>query len=115
MVDIDNSVFHSVQLTSIIGLLNFVTRPLGGYLGDVLYRRFGVPGKKYLTLACGISQGAMGLALGLYIDSRKRPDLTTVIGVMVILALFNEMGNGANFALVPHCNACLCLSEKAFR
>ncbi len=57
----------------------------------------------------------MGLALGLYIDSRKRPDLTTVIGVMVILALFNEMGNGANFALVPHCNACLCLSEKAFR
>ena len=53
----------------------------------------------------------MGLALGLYIDS-KRPDLATVIGVMVILALFNEMGNGANFALVPHCNACLCLPES---
>ncbi len=82
--------------------------PLGGYLGDVFYRRFGVPGKIYLTLACGIVQSAIFLALGLYIDSGKRSDLATA---MVVLALFNEMGNGANFALIPHYDACLCLSE----
>jgi MFS transporter, NNP family, nitrate/nitrite transporter len=87
-----------------------------------------VPGKKYLTLACGAIQGVLSMALGFYIDSRKKPDrklhfhfidsqrlnfgslcfrqVATVIGVMVVLAIFNEMGNGANFALVPHCNPC---------
>ena len=37
-------------LTAVFGLLNFVTRPFGGYLGDMIYRKYGVPGKKYLTL-----------------------------------------------------------------
>jgi len=92
------------DITSTYGLLNFLTRPFGGYLGDVVYRKYGVPGKKYLTLACGAIQGVLSMALGFYIDSRKKPDLATVIGVMVVLAIFNEMGNGANFALVPHCN-----------
>ena len=114
----------------------------GGYLGDLVYHKYGVstlsylkgqtadislqvPGKKYLTLACGVLQGALCLALGFYIDSKKKPDrkllflilwpfslidrllrqVATVIGVMCVLAIFNEMGNGANFSLVPHCNA----------
>ncbi|KAF8329332.1 nitrate/nitrite porter [Cantharellus anzutake] len=80
--------------TSIVGLMNVWTRPFGGYLGDVVYRRFGVPGKKVLSLA-----------MGFYIDSTKHPDLTTVIAILTILVIPNEMGNGANFSLVPHCNA----------
>lgn len=49
-------------------------RPLaGGYLGDLIYRRYGVTGKKYLTLALGALAGFMSLGLGLYIDRGEKP------------------------------------------
>lgn len=50
---------------SVFGFLNFVTRPLGGFLGDYIYRYYGIKGKKYLTVALGFLQGAMSLAMGL--------------------------------------------------
>ncbi|KAH9931316.1 major facilitator superfamily domain-containing protein [Fomitopsis serialis] len=91
-------------IAAIYGLLNVFSRAFGGYFGDMIYRRYGVPGKKYLTLALGVVQGIMSIALGVYIDSRSDPSLAVVIVIFVILALFNEAGNGANFSLVPHCN-----------
>ncbi|KAH9836835.1 major facilitator superfamily domain-containing protein [Rhodofomes roseus] len=91
-------------IAAIYGLLNIFSRAFGGYFGDMVYRRFGVPGKKYLTLALGVIQGILSIALGVYIDSRSDPSLAAVIVIFVILALFNEAGNGANFSLVPHCN-----------
>ncbi|KDQ57288.1 hypothetical protein JAAARDRAFT_70218 [Jaapia argillacea MUCL 33604] len=91
-------------IASIFGLLNIVTRPLGGYFGDFIYRYRGVPGKKYLTITCGLLQGLMSIGLGLYMDSHPHPDLTVIIVFIVFMAIFNEVGNGANFALVPHCN-----------
>lgn len=30
--------------------------------------------------------------------------VTTVMGVFAVAAIFSEIGNGANFSLVPHCN-----------
>jgi nitrate/nitrite transporter NarK len=95
------------QYAGIYGLLNVVTRPAGGYLADVLYRRFGVPGKKFLMAFCGIAQGLLSIGLGVYIDSMKHPDRTrvlfavappltpvgpvsTVIGIYVVIAVFNE-------------------------
>ncbi|KAJ7215113.1 major facilitator superfamily domain-containing protein [Mycena haematopus] len=71
--------------TSIFGFLNLVTRPFGGYLGDVVYRKYGTKGKKYLTLLCGLVMGVACLA--------------------GVAAIFSEIGNGANFSLVPHCNS----------
>ncbi|PVF95348.1 nitrate transporter [Serendipita vermifera] len=95
-------------LASVFGLLNIFTRPYGGYLGDVIYRRFGTVGKKYLTLACGFLQGAMSLGMGIYIEKKVQsghsPSLAIVMVFIVLIAIFNEMGNGANFSLVPHCN-----------
>ncbi|CUA70757.1 Nitrate transporter [Rhizoctonia solani] len=95
-------------ITAIYGLLNVWTRPLGGLIGDVVYRRWGVPGKKWFMLLCGFLEGAMAIALGLYIEMHhtngSTPQLATIIGVFVIMAIFNEAGCGANFALVPHCN-----------
>ncbi|KAJ7433452.1 nitrate/nitrite porter [Mycena galericulata] len=95
--------------TSIFGFLNFVTRPLGGYLGDVLYRRYGTKGKKFLTLFCGLVMGAGFLAGGLYLQNNHAaphlPGLPTVMGVFAVAAIFSEIGNGANFSLVPHCNS----------
>ncbi|CEQ42497.1 SPOSA6832_04310, partial [Sporobolomyces salmonicolor] len=50
---------------STFGFLNVITRPLGGYVGDKLYPRFGVTGKKYLTITLGFLQGMMAIAYGL--------------------------------------------------
>ncbi|KAJ7659074.1 nitrate/nitrite porter, partial [Mycena polygramma] len=108
--------------TSIFGFLNFVTRPFGGYLGDAVYRKHGTKGKKFLTLFCGFVMGVGFLAGGLYLQSTPRlldckhfpwgftrPDsscaVATVMGVFSLAAIFSEVGNGANFSLVPHCNA----------
>lgn len=93
-------------LASIFGFLNFFTRPLGGYFGDLVYRRWGVPGKKYLMIFLGIAQGLLSLGLGVYIDSHHHPSLTVIIILIIILAMANEAANGVNFSLVPHCNPC---------
>lgn len=50
---------------STFGFLNLFTRPLGGVFGDLIYRRYGVAGKKWLTLSLGFMQGAISLAMGL--------------------------------------------------
>ncbi|KAJ6518254.1 nitrate/nitrite porter [Mycena vitilis] len=92
--------------TSIFGFLNFVTRPFGGYLGDAVYRKYGTKGKKFLTLFCGFIMGVAFLAGGLYLEKMPHlPELATVMGVFSLAAIFSEVGNGANFSLVPHCNA----------
>ncbi|KAJ7909482.1 nitrate/nitrite porter [Mycena leptocephala] len=94
--------------TSIFGFLNLVTRPFGGYLGDVIYRKYGTKGKKFLTLFCGIVMGVGFLAGGVYLQNNHAaphlPELATVMGVFSVAAIFSEIGNGANFSLVPHCN-----------
>ncbi|KAJ7269995.1 putative high affinity nitrate transporter [Mycena haematopus] len=95
--------------TSIFGFLNLVTRPFGGYLGDVVYRKYGTKGKKYLTLLCGLVMGVACLAGGVYLQNNHAaphpPALSTVMGVFAVAAIFSEIGNGANFSLVPHCNS----------
>ncbi|KAI0035447.1 nitrate transporter [Vararia minispora EC-137] len=91
-------------IASIFGLLNVFSRPTGGYLSDVAYRRLGVPGKKWLMLLLGFLQGTFAIGLGLYIEGRAHPSLAVVIVFIIIIAVFNEAANGANFALVPHCN-----------
>lgn len=118
---------------STFGFLNLFTRPLGGYLGDLIYRRYGVKGKKYLTIVFGFLQGAMSLAMGLvrppvvprlpvshctdthpflqwmrqvYLQ-RAVPSLGVQMALVVLMALFCEMANGTNFSLVPHCNSCV--------
>ena len=53
------------------GLLNLVTRPLGGYIGDVAYRHYGTKGKKFWTLLCGLVMGASLLAGGFYLQNRR--------------------------------------------
>lgn len=91
-------------IAGIYGLLNVFTRPLGGYFGDLVYVKFGVPGKKYLTITCGVAQGLLSLGLGLYMNNHSHPSLAVIIVIFVILAIFNEVANGINFSLVPHCN-----------
>jgi len=91
-------------LGSIFGFLNVFARPLGGYLGDLAYRRWGVPGKKYLMISLGITQGLLSLGLGMYIDNHEHPSVATVIGMIVVVATASEAAAGVNFSLVPHCS-----------
>ncbi|KAG6371835.1 nitrate transporter [Boletus reticuloceps] len=93
-------------IASIFGLLNIFARPLGGHFGDLVYRKWGVPGKKYLLIFFGVSQGLLSIGLGMYLDSHHHPSLAVVIVLLVILAIANEAANGVNFSLVPHCNPC---------
>ncbi|CAF1324863.1 unnamed protein product [Didymodactylos carnosus] len=84
---------------SLFGLLNIVTRPMGGYLADVIYKKsnYSLLSKKYWMLTCGVLQGAFFVIIGL--------TPATIVSLLILttfLAIFMEMGNGANFALVPH-------------
>lgn len=85
---------------AIFGFLNFVTRPLGGVVGDLLYNGFGrsLWLKKAWIHACGFLTGALLVVIGL-LDPHHLP---TMIGLVSVMAVFHEAGNGANFALVPH-------------
>ncbi|KAI0175552.1 nitrate transporter [Hypoxylon sp. FL1284] len=85
---------------AMFGFLNVVTRPLGGAAADALYRATGrnAWGKKAWINACGCATGALLIAIG-QADPHHLP---TMVGLVALMAVFLEAGNGANFALIPH-------------
>ena len=85
---------------AIFGFLNFVTRPLGGVIGDLLYNGFGrsLWLKKMWIHVCGFMTGALLIVIGVL----NPHHLPTMIGLISVMAVLHEAGNGANFALVPH-------------
>lgn len=48
----------------------------GGYMGDLVYRRWGVSGKKYLVLLMGVLQGALSIGMGVFIDHHHHGKVT---------------------------------------
>ncbi|GAA5862499.1 hypothetical protein JCM1840_004203 [Sporobolomyces johnsonii] len=90
--------------SAMFGLLNVVSRPCGGIVGDLLYRRFdfrrGLLAKKFWMSALCILGGAFALITGLV-----NPDSPgALIALISVLAVFIEAGNGACYALLPHVN-----------
>lgn len=84
---------------AMFGLLNGVTRPLGGLVSDLAYRRVGsVWAKKVVLHAYGILTGVFLIIIGV-LDSK---DKATMFGLVAAMAFFLEGGNGADFGLVPH-------------
>ncbi|KAG8428330.1 hypothetical protein J3459_004035 [Metarhizium acridum] len=90
---------------AIFGFLNFVTRPLGGVVADILYRMSGQnlwTKKAWITMA-GLLSGALLIIVGKVDPSEANGrDIGTMVGLVTVAAFFIEAGNGANFALVPH-------------
>ncbi|KAK0632370.1 major facilitator superfamily domain-containing protein [Immersiella caudata] len=85
---------------AMFGFLNFVTRPLGGIVSDLLYKYFNhnLWFKKAWIIVCGVITGIMLIIIG-----RLDPhDQSTMIGLVSLMSIFLEAGNGANFSLVPH-------------
>lgn len=90
---------------AIFGFLNFITRPMGGVVADVLYNKFGrnLWLKKGWITACGVLAGALLIVVGRVNPSEQSGrDVGTMVGLVAVAAIFLEVGNGANFALVPH-------------
>lgn len=84
---------------AMFGLLNAVFRPTGGIISDVIYRSTkSLWAKKALVHFFGIMMGIFLIIIG-FDDPRSRP---MMFGLMTGLAFFEEAGNGACFALVPH-------------
>lgn len=85
---------------AMFGFLNFITRPLGGVVSDLLYKYVSknLWVKKGWILTCGIITGILLIIIG-----RLDPhDESTMFGLIALMAIFLEAGNGANFSLVPH-------------
>jgi NNP family nitrate/nitrite transporter-like MFS transporter len=90
---------HSGNWAAMFGLLNGVTRPLGGFISDFVYRRtHSVWAKKIVLHTYGILTGVFLIAIGLT-DSKNQ---STMFGLVAGMAVFLEGGNGADFGLVPH-------------
>jgi NNP family nitrate/nitrite transporter-like MFS transporter len=84
---------------AVFGLLNIVTRPLGGILADILYRKHGIWIKKYFMLGLGIGQGVFTIGFGMLLKNEVKPSIGAMMGIIVCLAICNEAANGANFAI----------------
>ncbi|KUJ10774.1 nitrate transporter [Mollisia scopiformis] len=89
----------SGRWAAMFGLMNIVFRPLGGIIGDTLYRLTGsVWAKKLNITTVGIIMGCFELAIGLT-DPHKEAHM---FGLVAGLAIFMDACNGANFSVVPH-------------
>jgi NNP family nitrate/nitrite transporter-like MFS transporter len=81
---------------ALFGLLNIVTRPLGGYTSDVFYRHKGLTAKKWWIIFLGVMQGIFFIWIGF-----AKLGIYPLIIAMTGLAIFMEAANGAIFSLVP--------------
>lgn len=87
------------QWAAMFGLLNVITRPLGGFVSDKIFLHTkSVWAKKIWLTFLGVVTGSFMLAVGL----SDRKSETTMIGLFVGMAFSLEAANGANFSLVPH-------------
>ncbi|KAK6533292.1 hypothetical protein TWF694_002245 [Orbilia ellipsospora] len=84
---------------AMFGLLNVVTRPAGGFISDALYKRsHSLWVKKFWNTGLCILTGILTIVIGV-VDPHHLP---TMVGLIALLAIPLEMGNGSNFSLVPH-------------
>ncbi|KAK6348794.1 hypothetical protein TWF730_009564 [Orbilia blumenaviensis] len=84
---------------AMFGLLNVVTRPLGGFVSDALYKRWpSLWVKKLFNTGLNVLAGVFAIIIGV-LDPHHRP---TLVALVALLAIPMEMGNGSNFSLVPH-------------
>jgi NNP family nitrate/nitrite transporter-like MFS transporter len=91
---------NSGRWAAMFGLLNIVSRPLGGFMGDLVYKwtNHNLWAKKFWINFVGVMSGVFLIVIG-KLDPHNRPEM---IGLVALMAIFLEAGNGANFALVPH-------------
>lgn len=90
----------SGRWAAMFGLLNIVTRPAGGFFADLIFKwtKHNLWAKKFWIHFVGVLSGIFLVVIG-QLDPHN---LNTMMGLIALMAIFLEAGNGANFALVPH-------------
>ncbi|KAK6843353.1 nitrite transporter [Apiospora arundinis] len=85
---------------AMFGFLNFVTRPMGGVISDLVFNALGrsLWAKKIWIVVCGCLTGCLLVVIG----EVNPHDQSTMFGLVALMAVFLEAGNGANFSLIPH-------------
>ena len=81
------SITKAGNLAAIFGLMNFVSRPLGGVLSDVCAKYFGMRGRLwalFFTLAIG--------GLGTALMGTQKDHSHVTLGMMVLSGWFLEVG-----------------------
>ena len=82
----------------LFGLMNVFARTLGGALGDLFGRRWGLSGRvRWLFIVLF----AEGLALMLF---SQMPVLALAIPALIVFSLFVQMSEGATYSVVPFIN-----------
>jgi MFS transporter, NNP family, nitrate/nitrite transporter len=91
---------QSGRWAAMFGLLNIITRPAGGFAADLIFRMTNrnLWAKKLWIHFAGVMTGAFLILIG-QLDPHNKD---TMMGLIALMAIFLEAGNGANFALVPH-------------
>ncbi|KAF7809313.1 high affinity nitrate transporter 2.5-like [Senna tora] len=77
------------------GLANVVSRPAGGYISDVMAKRFGMRGRLWALWLCQTLGGVFCIILG------KVGSLSVSITVMIIFSIFVQAACGLTFGVVP--------------
>jgi NNP family nitrate/nitrite transporter-like MFS transporter len=90
----------SGRWAAMFGLLNVISRPAGGFIGDLIYKwtNGNLWAKKFWIHFVGVVAGVLLIIIG-KLDPHNQD---TMFGLIAVMAIFLEAGNGANFALVPH-------------
>ncbi|RLM48520.1 hypothetical protein C2845_PMPSC055898 [Panicum miliaceum] len=78
------------------GLVNLVSRPVGGSLSDGLSRRFGMRGRLWGLWAIQTIEGVLCIVLGLVSGS-----FAASVSVMIVFSLFVQAAEGLTFGVVP--------------
>ena len=82
----------------LFGLMNVFARTLGGAVGDLFGRRWGLSGRvRWLFIALFFE----GLALMLF---SQMPVLALAIPALIVFSLFVQMSEGATYSVVPFIN-----------
>ncbi|KAG2600125.1 high-affinity nitrate transporter 2.3-like [Panicum virgatum] len=78
------------------GMVNLVSRPVGGSMSDGLSRRFGMRGRLWGLWAIQTIEGVLCIVLGLVSGS-----FAASVAVMILFSLFVQAAEGLTFGVVP--------------
>lgn len=88
----------AAAMAAMFGLTNIFSRPLGGILSDVCFKRWGVRGRLWLHFITLVLEAVFLFGFG-FIDNTQ-PVATAAI-VLFIFSIACEMGCGTTYGIVP--------------